>query len=83
MKLRNKLIKTVTLDSQLKSKISLYANYIEPDINLTRYVMTDINDIVICNQEDVESYVQAGFIIFGAADSEVDLQEIIARAELS
>ncbi|MGV2887141.1 hypothetical protein [Paenibacillus taichungensis] len=83
MKLRNKLIKTVVLDSQLKSKISLYANYKDPDANLTRYVMTDVNDIVICNKDDIDSYSQAGFVIFGRAKSEAELQELIALAEIS
>lgn len=45
--------------------------------------MTDANDIVICNQDDVSSYIEAGFTVFGYADSETELQEIIARAEVS
>ncbi|PZT57448.1 hypothetical protein [Paenibacillus silvae] len=83
MKLRNKLIKTVTLDSQLKSKISLYANYKKPDETLTRYVMTDVNDILVCNKGDIDSYSQAGFVIFGRAETESELQEIVALAEIS
>lgn len=45
--------------------------------------MTDVNDIVICNKEDVEGYVEAWFKIFGSADSDGELQEIIERAEVS
>ncbi|MFI2856850.1 hypothetical protein ACH6EH_06890 [Paenibacillus sp. JSM ZJ436] len=52
-------------------------------MNRTRYVMTDENDIVVCNYEDVESYKNAGFTIFGSAVSEVELQEIIEIAEYS
>lgn len=83
MKLRNKLIKTVAHDNELRNKITLYSNYTDPDINKTRYVMTDINDIVICNEEDIESYIEAGFSVFGSADSEEELQKIVAKAEVS
>lgn len=45
--------------------------------------MTDETDIVICNKEGVESYLNAGFIVFGSAENDEDLQKLIAKAEQS
>lgn len=83
MKLRNKLIKTVALDNELRAKISLYTNYKEAKTNETRYVMTDATDIVICNKDSVEEYKLAGFALYGKAETEEELQTIIERAEVS
>ncbi len=77
------MIKVTASDSNLRNKISLYSNYQEPDPQKPRYVMTDETDIVICNKEGVESYLNAGFIVFGSAENEEDLQKLIAKAEQS
>lgn len=83
MKLRNQLIKKFALDPNLQQKVSLYSNYKEPDQNRNRYVMTDVNDIVICNEEEVNNYLSIGFTVFGSADSNEELDKLVAQAEVS
>ncbi|GAV11342.1 hypothetical protein [Paenibacillus sp. NAIST15-1] len=83
MRLRNKLIKTVAQSEELRSKFSLYSTYKEPDIDRTRFVLTDSTDIVICNEEEINNYLSAGFSIFGSAQSNEEVDAIISRAEVS
>lgn len=83
MKLKNQIIKRFANDEKLRNKLTLYSNYKEPNANITRYVLTDSTDIVICNQEEVSSYQAAGFDVFGQAETDKELADLIAIAEVS
>jgi hypothetical protein len=83
MKLRNKLIKQFAINEQLKMKNRLYSSYSGYDTNKICYVLTDETDIVICNIEHLNNYKEAGFSIFGIANNEQELANLIEQAEQS
>lgn len=82
-KMINKVIKQFAINPNLQQKSQLYAKYVDYDTSRICYVLSDETDVVICNKESVESYKDAGFKVFGVANSKVELDILIDKAEHS
>jgi hypothetical protein len=83
MKLKNKMIKQFVINDILRKKNNIYSNYQEHNPNRICYVMTDSTDVIICNEENISTYKDAGFELFGTAESPDTLKELIEKAEMS
>ncbi|WP_064199027.1 hypothetical protein [Brevibacillus brevis] len=77
------LLDTVIKNDELKSTIQLYSNYVDYDITRKCYVLTNESDVVVCNEEYLEDYIDAGFEVFGETEVSEMLADLIYRAEHS
>lgn len=81
--LQSKLNQVISEDEKLTSQIQLYSSYVDYDISRKCFVLTSSSDVVICNEEYLEDYINAGFQVFGETDIPEVLADIIYRAERS
>ncbi|ATF13630.1 hypothetical protein A616_17080 [Brevibacillus brevis X23] len=77
------LLDNVVKTDELKNTIHLYSNYVDYDISRKCFVLTSESDVVVCNDEHVEDYINAGFELFGETEISEELADLIYRAEHS